>query len=674
MGQAKRKQLECPVLGRRIKPVECGEKRQSKYDCPADCEHNPWNPDHYDRVLEIFDRYMGKALSRLRQECIERDGYAPEMPRKNPFQSMAWVWGKFYRERDNEGLSFFDRWQSRRFAGLNNDQNVYVHAESQMEPALLELLQIIDDKRLLVNNLLNPSDPPFVMLDRSMAEQSLRFDVLYCMVYHLPHYSRIHSAGCPQAAVQGKSALDSFMITARHLGAPEGQEAFTEWLLDHFVLVTDAIEAVTKGRWALTLERMDAKHTIRIYDLNCDEQTCRALFDAEYEFECVEPDEQGMGFCAQWNLISEDNPLNTGVLMLGKVLLHEDGYIQTEGTSAERSKNLKKIVKNLFGNKLKFKTEQIVDMGRQLKQEQNLNYNQELVAPELLENLPDLNSAVSKVDLPEDLDPEDAETFMFRKTIDTLLDAAIPALDGRTPREAVSVPDMRPQLIELMKMQVNSVDSHNLKLGSDVDINGVLDALGLDEINFPAPPWRCSADRDDGYDEIDFGDDESVSYEQLFDERSDYLKRYQPAFLRACFQKGFPAVYELLGDHFVGSDLSENDRNMLLDLVARIAFQLIEPSASLQESFDEELMFNVMKEVAEHTANESFEDLSDALFEPAIISIVCMNLENVMDRCKIDADLLSTYLFALLLGLNEACTTMVLDQLGPLPWPGNPEA
>ena len=44
---------ECPAVGRRIKPIECGQNRRKNYACPAECSYCPWTVANYDDFLEI---------------------------------------------------------------------------------------------------------------------------------------------------------------------------------------------------------------------------------------------------------------------------------------------------------------------------------------------------------------------------------------------------------------------------------------------------------------------------------------------------------------------------------------------------------------------------------------------------------------------------------------------
>ncbi len=83
------------------------------------------------------------------------------------------------------------------------------------------------------------------------------------------------------------------------------------------------------------------------------------------------------------------------------------------------------------------------------------------------------------------LSSEEEEKFMiqfYEKHYQKFLDDKIPAIDDMTPREAMNDPDMRPRLIELMKGHVRNIDSTAKKKGINLNIDWVLEELGLDEL------------------------------------------------------------------------------------------------------------------------------------------------------------------------------------------------
>lgn len=62
------------------------------------------------------------------------------------------------------------------------------------------------------------------------------------------------------------------------------------------------------------------------------------------------------------------------------------------------------------------------------------------------------------------------------------LDEKIPALGGMTPRQAAKEPSMKPQLIELMKLHLKGIEKQNRDKNLGLDIDWVLDELGLSEL------------------------------------------------------------------------------------------------------------------------------------------------------------------------------------------------
>jgi len=112
-----------------------------------------------------------------------------------------------------------------------------------------------------------------------------------------------------------------------------------------------------------------------------------------------------------------------------------------------------------------------------------------LVPPRLLEHAPVIRLSSSRVLAPVgNKTKEELEKELFAEQDRRFLDDSIPALDGRTPREAARDPALRPRLIRLMKSRVRMADERNRDTGSNDDVNWMLRELGLDEIIFDPPP------------------------------------------------------------------------------------------------------------------------------------------------------------------------------------------
>lgn len=496
MGQANKKKMDCPAIGRRIKPAECGENRVSKYGCPADCPHNPWSLANYDRALEINNRLAEKMFSRLRAEHVEKHGYAQSPPADEDSTGSAtliWACEQLFCKKDSEGRTFAERWKAQRFEGLGNDQRILLVAESKMRATVLEIQQVIDDCRLLAVDLLDSEGEPFVVVDRSLASSACRFTTLFTMVYDMPHYSRIHSAGFSIPDVSGMGMREVFMEVALHLGAPREIPALRAWAILHIRQVADSLRAVTNARHAATLRSLDAAYTKSVYELECTPKKLREVLEkqADIELEEVADDDAEAGFVAEWVCLSEENPPGRGPLLVGRILLHGDGHIQLESSSRSRTERLKERMEGLFGAMIRFSRERTDDLGKQVFGTQARAYDPDLVPERLLENPARIETSTSRVATPPEVSSkEEIERHMEQEFQRTYIDNEIPALGGLAPRQAAKDPAVRPKLVEMMKVHVRMQDESNLRTGRDTDINGMLDELGLDEINFPPPPRR----------------------------------------------------------------------------------------------------------------------------------------------------------------------------------------
>ncbi len=664
MGQANKKKMECSVVGRQIKRVECGENRISKYDCPADCPHNPWNEANYDRALEINDRFTEKMLSRLRAEQVEKYGYAQSPPfneDSDEFTALIWFSDKFYREKDSEGRTFMERWEAERFAGLNNDQRIMLEAESKMRAVVLEIQQVIDDRSLLAVDLLDPEGEPFVVVDRSLASSACRFSTLFVMVFDMPHYSRIHSAGCRMPDVIGMGMHEVFMELAAHLGAPLEMPALREWLGTNVRRVVDSLRAVSSACHAAMLRSLDAAYTKSVYDLECTPEKFRGIMEKQKDIEPEEvmSDDADAGFVVEWVCVSEENPLGHGLLLVGSILLHRDGYIQMEASSQTRTEQLKERMEGLFGAMIRFSRERTDDLGAQLFEKRALDYDPDLVPKRLLENTDQIQTSTSRIEIPPGTSSkEEIERHMEQEFLKTFLDGQIPALDGLTPRQAAKDSAVRPKLVELMKSHVRTHDENNLRTGRDTDITGILEELGLDEINFPPPPRREPTDSiEDG----DFDDDEDVgspllSEEEIAERSRELKKKYKPGYLLECFAIGYPVAKEMLLDMCEVLDLGYAEHD-LLKLAARVCFQQMEPEPERVEGFKEEQLHEHLSISLKYVEDGDIEGMIHSLSQPFIAKMVIERLADVLRFGKGDPSFGNCAVF--MVSLSESIDEMI---------------
>jgi hypothetical protein len=63
-----------------------------------------------------------------------------------------------------------------------------------------------------------------------------------------------------------------------------------------------------------------------------------------------------------------------------------------------------------------------------------------------------------------------------------LVDEPVPMLGNVTPREASLRPELRPRLIELMKIHIHDIEEANHKEGTKISLDPLLDELGVSEL------------------------------------------------------------------------------------------------------------------------------------------------------------------------------------------------
>jgi hypothetical protein len=140
---------------------------------------------------------------------------------------------------------------------------------------------------------------------------------------------------------------------------------------------------------------------------------------------------------------------------------------------------------------MRFDRERLDDVGSRLAMEMP-KADPALVPPRLLQRPMQVEFSTSRVSVPTPLGSKaDIEAHFMREYLRDYADHTVPALDGKTPRQAAGDPSLRKKLLFLLKPQVRRIDEANLRTGRTDDINGLLGELGLAEIDFPPPPRRA---------------------------------------------------------------------------------------------------------------------------------------------------------------------------------------
>lgn len=414
----------------------------------------------------------------------------------------------FYLERDGAGKTFAERLLENGSDRLSNDERVLLGRMTQMRPALIEIHRVISETQCEAVDLIAPKRKPFLLQDGALAARAVRFWQLLGWIFPMPHYCRMHGAAFPLPEVDGFEPEEVLRELVVHLGGPiTPAEALREWLARHTMDMDEAVKEVAAARQRRMWEEMDVKICQCTYAIRGSRETLLRLLTREGDCAPVEWEEgeETAGLQAAWDCFDEMGPLEPGQTglrlersedtslgrsLLGQMILSED-QLRLETNASARLQALKKRVEKRAGRLLEFVSERVDDLARKqsaLAPSADLS----LVPPALLQNPPriSLSATRSEEKLPPGLSLEEAGAELMQRYQRQWIDLAVPALGGKTPREAARDPALRPALIRLIKPIIRRHDERVLRTGQEEDINWLPTELQLEEVAFPAPPPR----------------------------------------------------------------------------------------------------------------------------------------------------------------------------------------
>ncbi|MBI3886545.1 MAG: hypothetical protein HY302_12575 [Opitutae bacterium] len=528
MGQAS-KRRHCPALAREITPADCGEHRQSTHACPPECPFNPFAPAQYGSLLALEDRL---DLATLKWLVAEK----PEAPRviaaarqsAADHGANATALNLLFFQPDGAGRSVAQRWEHAGFPGLKNDERVFFRGKMGMRVALLEVQTVLDEQTIQFVDLLDPARPVQRLVDRQIAARAVRFGVFFTWLYPLPHFWRLSGTGVVVPDFDTLPPEEIIRECIAHLGGPgEPGPARARWLAENYLRVNETLTAAAHERRRLMFADLDAQFGAATYDLVAPFTECRTALVAERAVarDDLAPAERAEGLTEAmvWFEPPADpqaTPLGTRTVR-GRVLLGPRRW-RVEAIGGARLAALRASFEARLGPRVRFTAERRDDVGaRQAAQEPVAAPG--TVPPRLLEGLMKVELHSSRLAaLPAGRSPEELPPSLAASFRDKWLDTPVPALDGRTPRQAAGEPALRARLLPMVKGAVRRLDEENLRAGRVDDINAMVRELGLTELDFPPPPLRpvparydreAPGDRDedigDDFDEEDEDDDTS---------------------------------------------------------------------------------------------------------------------------------------------------------------------
>ncbi|MCK9589295.1 MAG: hypothetical protein WC076_07975 [Terrimicrobiaceae bacterium] len=262
---------DCPAVGRRIKPVECGQNRGKNYACPPECPHCPWAVANYDTLLDIegaidsktlgfYIDVVGKDSARERLRLDTADGSEEG---ELVFQSACYH--EFFYREIQPGKRLFDLWREAGWKGLTRDEPFLAGFKANVRPVLLEVRRVVDDLRVECVDLLDESAGVFVVCDQGMAKGALQFQCLMGWVAAYPFFSRMHGAAytLPQGDEPG---LDLVRRHVRKLGGPKAGP-LPGWLFENFHALHGSIMEECQKSMKAMFRNTDFKECVAVYRL-----------------------------------------------------------------------------------------------------------------------------------------------------------------------------------------------------------------------------------------------------------------------------------------------------------------------------------------------------------------------------------------------------------------------
>lgn len=329
-----------------------------------------------------------------------------------------------------------------------------------------------------------------------------RFDRLMSWFTHYSHFSRPLSGGLRVS----QSVYGDAIQELRGRAAADGLSP-CDWLAENFSTFAGWLTTESRRRTAESLRNADVNHCQAVYRLKTSVEKIRAILEPKPDLHETEPPVGAKLpeplFYYDWLRLGESKQLErklpamfassddgTMVGSVGSLWLYEDRIV-VESLSRIRFGFAREMIEKWLRNQIEFSQEGVVDLGsqyasrqqsdeRELRETSDPSSEKLMFGSWLIDSDPD-QELPKGGKLPPEIEAE-VLTKVYRHHYENFIADEIPALDGMTPMEASRDAMMRPRLIELMKSHVHNVEQQAQEKGIDINIDWVLERLGLQEL------------------------------------------------------------------------------------------------------------------------------------------------------------------------------------------------
>jgi len=475
----------CPVLMKNICSYCCATKRNDSIECLPECEHNIFGVTNYPRWLDIekkWDYKFAVEFLKTNQNNLENTINLCESDHLSEDQiTIIAIHLASCYIRDENGKSFADYFVDKFAKELGNDGKLYMQCLRNVHPTILEVQKVINHNSIKCIDLLDPQRKFIIIFDSHFAKTSNRFGKYLAWTLELPHYSRLVSV-----VWEIESDIYNHFMNSIEEIVDENNRNIVDIIAMNYGKIIDLLfksHDVKRKNFINSFRKMDVKECTIRYNFSCPLEQIEDIIDEkpDFEFNDIDPEPGDPENTQHYTWLRKGEsknfdeksglrmPFGVGVLANVKLM---PGILEIKTMSGAKKDFAKQMAEKFFGNLITFDKELVVDVAKQFTDD-----NKQLSSQS--------NITETKTNISPNLSPEVEEEVMnqlYKKRYKRFLDEKVPAIDNMTPKEAMNDPDMRPQLIELMKGHVHNIDSLAKEKDINLNIDWVLEELSLDEL------------------------------------------------------------------------------------------------------------------------------------------------------------------------------------------------